>query len=168
MSSPRSSPDGKQVVTASWDDTTRRVWSAADGKSIAGAQEGHAGPVYSAAFSPDGKQVVTASDDKTARVWNAADGKPITELKGHASRGATPPRSAGQPWSRHRLGRTARVWVPPMGLRVLKGHADWCNSAVFSPDGKQVVTASDDKTARVWSTSDGKPIAELEGARRIK
>ena len=30
---------------------------------------GHAGTVWSAAFSRDGAQIVTASDDGTARVW---------------------------------------------------------------------------------------------------
>jgi WD40 repeat protein len=36
-------------------------------------------------------------------------------------------------------------------------------AAAFSPDGRQVVTASDDKTARIWSAADGTPIAELKG-----
>ena len=33
-------------------------------------------------------------------------------------------------------------------------------SAAFSPDGKRIVTASDDKTARVWDAASGKPIGE--------
>jgi WD40 repeat protein len=33
---------------------------------------------------------------------------------------------------------------------VLKGHKDWVVDAHFSPDGKRVVTASHDGTARVW------------------
>ncbi len=33
-------------------------------------------------------------------------------------------------------------------------------SASFSPDGKRVVTASRDKTARVWDAETGKPVGE--------
>ena len=42
-------------------------------------------------------------------------------------------------------------------VTALRGHEDWVNSAQFSPDGKQIVTASLDKTARVWEVATGKP-----------
>ncbi|BAY23626.1 WD repeat-containing protein [Calothrix sp. NIES-2100] len=44
----------------------------------------------------------------------------------------------------------------------LKGHQGSVNSASFSPDGQRIVTASDDKTAKVWD-SNGKLLADLKG-----
>ena len=38
-------------------------------------------------------------------------------------------------------------------------------SAAFSPDGSRIVTASDDKTARVWDAATGKAIAVLAAMR---
>ncbi len=47
---------------------------------------------------------------------------------------------------------------------VLEGHTDWVLSAAFSPDGRRVVTASRDNTARVWDLSGPRPTAiVLEG-----
>lgn len=61
------SPDGKRIVTTSFD-TTARVWSA-DGTGEPLVLRGHEREVNSAAWSPDGTRIVTASDDTTARVW---------------------------------------------------------------------------------------------------
>jgi WD40 repeat protein len=58
------------------------VWDAASGQQIA-RLKGHEGPVWSAAFSPDGARIVTASNDTTARVWDAASGQEMASLKGH-------------------------------------------------------------------------------------
>ncbi|MBM4040625.1 MAG: hypothetical protein FJ290_19130, partial [Planctomycetes bacterium] len=39
-------------------------------------------------------------------------------------------------------------------------HEGAVNSAVFSPDGKRIVTASGDSTARVWDAQTGRPLCE--------
>jgi WD40 repeat protein len=51
--------------------------------------------------------------------------------------------------------------------KVLRGHEAGIASAAFSPDGTRVVTASQDKTARIWDAATGKAIIVLrdhEGA----
>ena len=52
------SPDGKYVVSGSYDNTAR-VWEAATGKEV--ARMTHDDSVNSVAFSPDGKYVVSGS-----------------------------------------------------------------------------------------------------------
>ena len=39
---------------------------------------------------------------------------------------------------------------------MLKGHTGYVRSAAFSGDGKRVVTASRDSTARVWDAESGR------------
>ncbi len=45
---------------------------------------------------------------------------------------------------------------------TLRGHQDLVYQATFSPDGQKIVTASRDKTARIWLLN-GAPVATLEG-----
>jgi WD40 repeat protein len=48
-------------------------------------------------------------------------------------------------------------------IRILKGHERDVNSAAFSPDGRRMVTASDDETARLWDVDSGEEIGVLRG-----
>ncbi len=43
------------------------------------------------------------------------------------------------------------------------GHTDIVRSARFSPDGKKIVTTSNDKTAKIWETATGSLLADLKG-----
>jgi WD40 repeat protein len=42
----------------------------------------------------------------------------------------------------------------------LKGHTKWVSSAVFSPDGKKLLTLSRDNTVRIWDTESGKELVK--------
>ena len=46
-------------------------------------------------------------------------------------------------------------------IAVLRGHEESVRSAAFSPDGKRIVTASVDRTARIWDAATAKEIAVL-------
>ncbi len=48
-------------------------------------------------------------------------------------------------------------------LHVLRGHEDSVESAQFSPDGKSVLTASGDMTARLWDATSGGELPVLRG-----
>jgi WD40 repeat protein len=51
---------------------------------------------------------------------------------------------------------------------VLKGHTRAVLSASFSPDGRRILTASADGTARVWDAMSGKEIALLKAQEALK
>jgi len=44
----------------------------------------------------------------------------------------------------------------------LKGHTDAVQSVAYSADGKKIVTASHDHTARIWDAEAGKELQKLE------
>lgn len=54
-------------------------------------------------------------------------------------------------------------WRFPLPRAICAGHVDEVSSAKFSADGRYLVTASNDKTARVWDVASGKIISVLEG-----
>lgn len=158
------SPDGRRIVTGSWDKTAR-IWDAATGREILQLR-GHTDRVWSAAFSPDGKRVVTASHDKTARVWDAETGQQILLLSGHLDRVTS---AAFSPDGRQIVtasyDKTARIWDARTGrqLLALSGHTELVTCAVFSPDSRRIVTSSHDKSARIWDVATGRQLLLLNG-----
>jgi WD40 repeat protein len=48
-------------------------------------------------------------------------------------------------------------------VRVLRGHWAQVYSVAFSPDGKTVVTGSNDHTARLWAVATGAPVGVVGG-----
>ncbi|HKI31749.1 MAG TPA: protein kinase [Gemmataceae bacterium] len=151
------SPDGRTVLTGSFDNTAR-LWDAATGQ-LRGEPLRHEGFVYAVAFSPDGRTVLTCSWDKTARLWDAATGQPRGEPLPNKD---TVNAVAFSPDSRTVLtgsdDKTARLWDAATGQ--LRGeplrHEGFVYAVAFSPDGRTVLTGSLDKTARLWDTATGK------------
>ena len=75
------SPDGKQIVSGSGDDTLK-LWDATTGDEIL-TLTGHTGGVSSVAFSSDAKWIVSGDFDGALKVWDAKMGQEPLTLKGH-------------------------------------------------------------------------------------
>ena len=52
-----------------------------------------------------------------------------------------------------------------LNSRTLKGHRDQIRSAVFGPDGTKIVSASVDKTVKIWDVENGECLRTLKGHR---
>jgi WD40 repeat protein len=135
------SPNGQRIV-ASGGNQQARIWSVTDPKqppvvldlnhhqSCTNSTALTAAGINSVEFSHNGELVVTTDEDGTACIWNADTDLPVRRL--------TEPAGASG-------GVTGVAGVGGSGIR-------W---AAFSPNSKQLVTASDDGTARIWNVSTG-------------
>src|SRR5262249_54929782 len=151
-----------------------RIWDLETRKEV-GRFTGHDGWVQSAFFSPgDGKFVLTGSRDKTARIWDTATGKQLASIRheeplqyaAYSPDGTMIVTSAGPNiflWSvekvleagasqggngegPHSIQFPAYDKAKPQS----SGHSSGVLMVTFSHDGKKIVSASFDKTVKIW------------------
>ncbi|MET0973149.1 MAG: BTAD domain-containing putative transcriptional regulator, partial [Thermoleophilaceae bacterium] len=154
------SVDGRQVVTAGHDGAVS-VWDLARGRAVwtTNAVKGWAN---GASLSPDGRSVASAGEDGVVALWDVDSKQKRVVLRLPAAK--FPTGVAFSPDGSRLIvpvyDGTVRL-VPVDGdgpVTVLRGHAGPVWAAQFSPDGTQAVSASDDRSARVWDLESGSSI----------
>ncbi len=121
-------------------------------------------PLYSLAFSPDGKMIASVGNDGAVRLWSLLTGKEVRPLQGNAASMWRAVFSAdGKFLAAAGSDQAVRVWETATGklLHQLKGHAAavWC--VAFSPAGQLLASGSEDGSVRLWDVGTGKPVRML-------
>ena len=165
-------PDGKQVVSGSGDNTLR-VWDTETGRCLS-ILKGHTALVSSVSLTPDSQRVVTGSWDNTLRIWDFKTGQCLNIMKGHTDKinsiNLTPD---GHLIVSGSDDATLRIWDNRTGqcLRTLDNSPKKVMSVCISPDGQRAISgderSSEIETLKVWDLQTGKCLQTLTGHERI-
>lgn len=156
------SPDGKMVVSGSWDGTLRS-WEVATGKELHCFQ-GHRSAVMSLNISKDGKTLASISQDFTVRLWDLGTGKELRKLD--APRGGYYDLSFspdGQTLAS--CGQNLTIWETKTYRKLHEFELNiqgWFTCLAFSPDGKTLVIGSEHGVIRFWDTTTWKEVRKIQ------
>jgi len=160
------SPDGRILASGSSDGTARLWYFDAQhrytGKSV--ELKSHIDWVNNLGFSPDGKYLATAGSDNLVKLWDIETGGFITDFIDPALKISShrdwvwdvsfAPNSIEKKYLvSGGADNLVKVWTYPEGelVTTLVGHKGWVRSVGFSPDNKEVVSASADKKVILWN-----------------
>jgi WD40 repeat protein len=156
-----------RIVVAS-DDGLARLYNVRTLKKVGRAFGAKNWPMHDAAFSPDGSRIVTASNDGYARLWDTDDQQQVGAKFGYGY-GMTSAMFVGKTkiLTTDSNGETI-IWdatqgTPDYDSQIKEPGGDIPNDAAVSPDGKVVVTAGTDGTAREWEVSSDTQVLALAG-----
>ena len=158
-------PDGTHVVTAG-DDGAIRIWNAESGELEQPSIQESGAAVLGLALSPDGDIAATVSADNVLRIWDLHNRQLVDSWKADDIGAGPLLCCALSPYGGHiALGTSQGALLLVRGqvepVHRLTGHTAGVLAVTFSPDGKRLMTGSEDFTAKVWDVASGKEMLSL-------
>ena len=171
------SPDGKQVITGSHD-STLTIWDVKNGRESWVYKEDYP-YIFNAKFSPDGKSIMFSSNGN--KILNLESHEIELDLMDYILANFSPDgkQIVGIPQENRKMtffcrdlscfpdsllsNQTFYILNANNGEKMVEfeGLDYLVNSAVFSPDGKQIVTASSGKALKIWDAKTGKELKNI-------
>jgi WD40 repeat protein len=139
-------PDGRRALSGS-QDCTLNLWDLASGQLIR-SLAGHTAPVTAAAAVPDGRRAMSGSHDGTLKLWDLATGRLIFTLAGHYTGVIDAVVTPGKDCDSNRITLYNHVAV---------------NTIAMTPDGRQALSGSTDRTLKLWDLESGQLLLTLAG-----
>lgn len=151
------SPDGRYIVTGSFDHTAR-VWNAASGNLVCTYQADDV--IYAVAWSPN-SQLIASESNNAVHIWNAANCSENTNYAVHTESGsimsvAWSPN--GQNIASGGWDRTADIWNITSGKTLFTiPFSDVVSSLAWSPNGQEIAASSWNNVVQIWNTRTAQP-----------
>jgi WD40 repeat protein len=137
------SPDGRYVLTADRNRTSGvgsvKIWDAENGRELKTLYSGYRSAnsrsfCNYAEYSPDGRTALLIMNGSEGGIYDFTNGRiHIVDVE---------------------TGRT---------LRRISGHTGYVRAAIFSQDGRRIVSCGEDKTIKIWNSENGQEIRTITG-----
>ena len=152
-------PDGGTLASANPEGEVQLL-DLASGQAVA-TLPGHAPPIRSLAFSPDGTLLASGAAD-AIRLWDLAAQTSILLPVKAAAIAFSP--DGERLASGSGAGDGVQLWdLATLKEVPLTPNWGYIHAVAFSPDGTLVASGGDDGTVKLWNVATGEPVAVLEG-----